>query len=333
MSGWIKIDKTLDTDPRVMRMARALARRFSMYAEGIDLDPCNAVALPGVTLVSGALVRLWIYADSHIREDDTLDLGAVEIDEMLGVPGFCSAMPADWLQVIDDHTVELPGFQEHNGVEAIRKAQTQKRVARHREGKKRDSVTGSNASALPDQTRPDQDQTKTRVLRTQEREHAVSRETGQPEGGSAERAGTSAKAAQAATGTERGKGSEGGTHRAHARDPDEFDADWLEATYPPTLHGRNSSAAIHRAMGLVGMGKATWTDLRRRMLAFASFATAGGFTDSRHVPAMQAWFDANREEAYWSREWTVEKFKPEVTPFRRKTADELDAEEAARAAR
>lgn len=161
MSGWIKFEKDLTTDPRVLRMAKELDRRLTLFA-GTDFDPCNASALPGVTLVCGALIRLWVYADSHAREDNTIDLGCRELDEMVGIPDFCSIMPADWLREIDEQTVELPGFQEHNGTEARKRALTQKRVTQHRDKAKRASVTGSNASALPDQTKTRPDQTKTR---------------------------------------------------------------------------------------------------------------------------------------------------------------------------
>lgn len=163
MSGWIKFEKDLVNDPRVLRMAKELGLTWffasaSVCTDGI-INARNADALPGVTLVLGALTRLWIYADSHCRDDNTLDLGAAEIDELLGIPDFCSTMPADWLVEIDENTVELPGFQEHNGVEAKKKALTQKRVARHRDSKKPNGVTHSNAIALPDQTRPDQTKT------------------------------------------------------------------------------------------------------------------------------------------------------------------------------
>jgi hypothetical protein len=139
LSGWIKWEKDLESDPRVLRMARELKRM------------CNALPFHPVTLVCGGLLRMWSYADSHIREDDTLDLGRSELDEIIGIEGFCSLLPADWLVEINENTVELPNFQEHNGVEAKRRALTQKRVQRHRNA---DSVTG----ALPDQdqTRPDQ---------------------------------------------------------------------------------------------------------------------------------------------------------------------------------
>lgn len=155
MSGWIKLEKDLETDPRVMRMGRSLCRLFKLFETDVAGERGNACALPGVTLVCGALARLWIFADSHIRDDDTLDMSDVEINDLLGIPGFCALMPEDWLRVIDTHTVELPGFQEHNGVEAKKRALTQKRVTHHREKQQRDSVTGRNALALPDQTRPD----------------------------------------------------------------------------------------------------------------------------------------------------------------------------------
>lgn len=153
MSGWVKVEKDLESDPRVLRMSKAIDKRFILFlGNEQELDPCNACALPGVTLVCGALTRLWIYADSHARDDDTLDMGAREIDEWLGIPDFCSLMPKDWLTEIDEHTVELPGYQEHNGTEARKRALTQKRVEQHRTKGKRSSVTARNASALPDQT-------------------------------------------------------------------------------------------------------------------------------------------------------------------------------------
>jgi hypothetical protein len=156
MSGWIKVEKELETDPRTQRMAKAIAKLFMFMPAGAAEDPCNAIALPGVTLVCGALSRLWIFADSHIRADNTLDMSAAEIDEWLGIPGFCALIPPDWLIPVDDKSVELPGFLEHNGVEAKKRALTQKRVENHRI---RTAVTECNALALPDQTRPDQTKT------------------------------------------------------------------------------------------------------------------------------------------------------------------------------
>ncbi len=157
MSAWIKLEKSIDSDPRVLRMARKLERRFSLVENGVtqDSDSCNACALPGVTLVVGALSRLWTYADTHIRHDDVLELGPDEINLLVGVPGFVEMCPTDWLEPIDEESVKLPNYQEHNGVEAKRKALTQKRVETLRK-RNRNAVAlqECNALALPDQTRP-----------------------------------------------------------------------------------------------------------------------------------------------------------------------------------
>lgn len=150
MSGWIRIEKSLETDPRVLRAAKNLAA---------SIPACNAGALHPVTLVVGGLARLWMYADSHAREDDTLDLGFAELDELLGIPGFCRALPECWLREVSEGSVELPGFQEHNGVEARKRALTQKRVSRHRSAQALQPSETRNAAALPDQTRPDQTKT------------------------------------------------------------------------------------------------------------------------------------------------------------------------------
>lgn len=153
MNGWIKLEKALETDPRVLRAARSLARRA---AAGDAAKSCNASALQYVTVVIGGLARLWMLADSHAGADDTVELSFEEIDEMLGVPGFCESLPSDWIISRDGKSSELPGFQQHNGSDARRRALTAQRVANHRSSTvKRDSVTPCNADALPDKTRQD----------------------------------------------------------------------------------------------------------------------------------------------------------------------------------
>jgi hypothetical protein len=155
--AWIKFEKDLFTDPRVLRLAKSLEARWEMVNDAQDVR--NVAALPAVTLVCGALVRIWGLADTHVGEDDVLPLGTDELDEVLGIPGFCALMPADWLEPIDEQSVKLPHFHEHNGTQAKKKAVTQKRVAAFR-SRHASPLQLSNAQALPDQTRPDLDQTK-----------------------------------------------------------------------------------------------------------------------------------------------------------------------------
>jgi hypothetical protein len=155
LSGWIKWEKDLETDIRFMRLCRQVR------------DTCHAGALRErfnekliVTLTIGALMKLWSYADTHIRADDTMDLSFDDIDDIVGLPGFASVIPEDWLVKRGDQCVELPGFQEHNGTVAKKRDLATKRQQRHRASQETEDVTPvrdkRHAGALPDQTRPDQ---------------------------------------------------------------------------------------------------------------------------------------------------------------------------------
>jgi hypothetical protein len=159
VSGWIKLEKDLRQDPRVLRMARELDKRYHLFSVHDELDPTNAVALPAVTLVIGGLTQLWCFADSFARDDDTLDIGPAEINQLTGIQGFAEAMPRDWLKVLDSEHVQLPGFHEHNGTEARRRALTAKRVAALR---KRSKVTQED-KGVTHEALPDRDQTKTKT--------------------------------------------------------------------------------------------------------------------------------------------------------------------------
>lgn len=123
MSGWIKFDKALESDPRVLKIARHLGVTHERYGR-------NA----GVTVVIGGLVRLWSYADTHIDEDDILAVSVDDIDEIVGITGFAEALPPDWLQIVDGESVQLPDFHDHNGSLARRRAQAASRQRKHRDG-------------------------------------------------------------------------------------------------------------------------------------------------------------------------------------------------------
>jgi len=150
VSGWIKWEKDLEGDPRFVRLVRHVR------------NACVTDASQGgyvVTLTVGALLRFWSYADTHIRSDDTLDLSPEDIDDLVGLPKFTSGMPDDWLVVLDDGRVELPGYQGHNGVEAKKRDLAAKRMERKRLRDSHARVTtqrnGGVTGASPDQTRPD----------------------------------------------------------------------------------------------------------------------------------------------------------------------------------
>lgn len=141
MSGWIKFEKELINDPRVLRIASRLS-----HADVTQVSRNRLVVI-------GALVTLWSFADTHIRNDNTLEAGKDEVDAVIGIAGFCDLMPHDWLQVLDADRIQLPGFLGHNGIEAKKKALAQKRQERHRRNDtppSRKRNASSVTTALPD---------------------------------------------------------------------------------------------------------------------------------------------------------------------------------------
>ena len=169
--GWIKLEKSLKEDPRIADMAFALRNAYVTHQRINADDPYFGQAF-FITTVLGCLSRLWFYADTYIRKDDTISPLAIDgIDQIVGVQGFSQVLPEDWLQVIDAKTIKLPGFQTHNGTVAKKKALTAKRVSHHRERVALKSFAdelNSNADALPDKTKTRQDQDHVREARDRE---------------------------------------------------------------------------------------------------------------------------------------------------------------------
>lgn len=80
--------------------------------------------------------------------------------------------------------------------------------------------------------------------------------------------------------------------------------DFAMANCPNTSHRKNWIAAIAGARGIVGLGKATEADLRRRWLGFLAFCQSGGYSGPDKTPSPQSWFALHQQgEPYWAREW------------------------------
>lgn len=155
MSGWIKLEKDLLTDPRFVAAAMALEERYALATK--SATDRNVTTLPASTLLLGALARIWVIADTHIGEDDILALSAHQIDKLIGIKGLCEILPNDWLQVLDGDRVKLPNYHAHNGSTAKERSGNALRQQRFRDKHKHHTVTSRNAVTLPDQ-----DKTKTR---------------------------------------------------------------------------------------------------------------------------------------------------------------------------
>lgn len=138
MSGWIKFWKDTNDDPRLVEASRRLADSY-VFANrrpggGADLSPGDALRFAGNAL-RGALAALWCYADEHIRNDDTLPISSHALDAMIGLDGFSGILPKDWIIVLDDGTVQLPGYCAKNQLIAKEKraSDNKARQARYRQ--------------------------------------------------------------------------------------------------------------------------------------------------------------------------------------------------------
>lgn len=140
MAGdWIKVRTSLPRDGRLLVSSRK----------------CHAISVKDVTQVSqrrhapvtifGALVMMWCHADQHADEKGVMvGYTSEDIDSLVGLPGFCAALPEDWISFTDDGWVQLPDYSRHNGDSAKKRAQAANRKQSQRERDKDHaaSVTG-----------------------------------------------------------------------------------------------------------------------------------------------------------------------------------------------
>ena len=110
---WIKVRTVLPTDGRLKIVSRT----------------CHASTVTAF----GALVTLWCLADSHAAPNGELvGYTKEDIDALVCLPGFCDALPADWIDITGEF-VKLPDYQEHNGTSGKTRAQAAKRQRKHRD--------------------------------------------------------------------------------------------------------------------------------------------------------------------------------------------------------
>ncbi len=131
MAGdWIKMRVGLHTHPKVVRMASAL-----------KADRLRVV---------GALHAAWCLFDAHSVDGVLEGYTAETMDDLIGFPGFSSAMiGVGWLEE-DELSLCMPRFSEHNGRSAKRRAQDAdrkkgSRVSGNMSASKADTVSASGA--------------------------------------------------------------------------------------------------------------------------------------------------------------------------------------------
>lgn len=102
----------LDTDPKVVEMATLL-----------NVDEFQVI---------GMLWRVWCWADQHSLDGNAIRVTCVTLDRFTRCKGFSDALrKVGWLDG-RDNAITFPRFAEHNGQTAKKRAETNKRVSKHR---------------------------------------------------------------------------------------------------------------------------------------------------------------------------------------------------------
>jgi hypothetical protein len=129
MAGdWIKLEHVTPDKPEIHKIAEIL---------NMDAD----------TIV-GKLLRFWIWADQQSISGNAASVTKQLIDRITYAPGFADALlKVDWLQARSG-SFAIPHFDRHNGQTAKKRADTNRRVARHRERCNAENVTDVTQQTL-----------------------------------------------------------------------------------------------------------------------------------------------------------------------------------------
>jgi hypothetical protein len=331
--GWIKFEKEMANDPRLLEAATVLAQRYRIAMAvqavgGRELSQSELLYFCRNALL-GALVTLWSYADTHIRADDTLPMALHSVDAMVHIEGFCDLMPAQWVRKFDDRTTLLPGYCEHNALIAKQKAtiKSNARVTAFRARKKVNGNGVAEAHVTETSTRypavtkmVDRDLDQDPESKTKNYTHGARTGSGNGSNGyvtplrealdrepwedpPAER--TAAPDARA-TQTEQAK---------------RFFA--LKADYPAVARA-DWIGAQKFALQLVLDGQSTWDDLHLAVNAYRAFCAA----TNRIVMNPKQFFSA--VDLPWANAWTIpeQRGAAKKPRTRAKSPEELEAEEA-----
>ena len=132
--AWIKVQSTLPESPKIFRLARLL---------GV-----------GRMEALGYAVRWFCWLDSHCANGAT-ELLEEDVDALIGMSGITRAFcELEWAVVDANGYVLVLEFDKHNGECAKKRAETQSRVAAHRERQKADDSCNAKSVtlALPDKS-------------------------------------------------------------------------------------------------------------------------------------------------------------------------------------
>lgn len=165
-NDWIKMRTMQLTNPKVNNIAKiigaddSLGEYLFVYANGC-LD--NTVTRNVTRYITLALLYvIWCNANEHSRNGVFENTDKTDIDDMVDLPGFASAMESVGWLVYDENenTITLPNFDEYNTCGNERKKSSNaERQKRYRERKKKEEVeSGENSNVTRYVTRNDREE-------------------------------------------------------------------------------------------------------------------------------------------------------------------------------
>lgn len=146
MGGYVRMDKDLEDDPRVLELTEALLAIW--IDRGVPAALQDEMRGCARDAVIGGLYRLWRHADTHLKRYDRLSIASHGVVTVTGLPASLIALfPSDWLIEHSDRMVELPGYTEKNALihkdDRREKGRARTRRWRQRKRAKRDASQAS----------------------------------------------------------------------------------------------------------------------------------------------------------------------------------------------
>ncbi|MEL5224404.1 hypothetical protein [Serratia nevei] len=140
MAGdWIKMRPSLLTNPKVNGIARILETSPEVgRALGVNFNGAmNAIVTRNVmrNVTVSLLLTVWGAANEHTRDGVFVNADLSDIDDIVGVPGFGSAMVSVGWAVFNavEGSVTLPNFNEYNACGEVRRSNNAERQQRYRD--------------------------------------------------------------------------------------------------------------------------------------------------------------------------------------------------------
>lgn len=114
--------------------------------------------------VVGKLIRVWVWADLNSVDGNAVTVTESFLDRLTNKKGFARAMRSCGWLTGKDGEISFPGFSRHNGSTAKARAQTNRRVAKHR-NRNADETPAALTKSLPEKRREEESVDKSTLFR------------------------------------------------------------------------------------------------------------------------------------------------------------------------